>query len=106
MYLLHLLYHITEFRDFILNNDFPLEFRFNIYYELKIAFEKYYKLSSKVYLNKFPSKFRLINNTSLKKELIDLYEKQFVLKDPIDVIYIYINSLHNYNLDLEDFSEI
>ena len=106
MYLLYLLYHITEFRDFILNNDFPLEFRFNIYYELKIAFEKYYKLSSKVYLNKFPSKFRFINNTTLKKALIDLYEKQFVLKDPIDVIYIYINSLHNYNLDLEDFSEI
>ena len=102
----HLLYQIIEFRDLILNNDFPLEYRFNIYYELKIVFEKYYKLSSKVYLNKFPSKFRLINNTSLKKELIDLYEKQFVLKDPIDVIYIYINSLHNYNLDLEDFSEI
>ena len=102
----HLLYQINEFRDFILNNDFPLEYKFNIYYELKIVFEKYYKLSSKLYLNKFPKKFRFINNTTLKQELIDLYEKKFVLKDPIDVIYIYINSLHNYNLDLEDFSEI
>ena len=102
----HFLYQIHEFRDFILNNDFPLQFKYNMYYELKIVFDKYYKLSSKIYINKFPEKFRFINNTTLKKEIIDLYNNKFVVKDPIDVIYIYINSLHNYILDLEDFTDI
>ena len=102
----HFLYQIHEFRDFILNNDFPLQFKYNMYYELKIVFDKYYKLSSRIYINKFPEKFRFINNTTLKKEIIDLYNNKFVVKDPIDVIYIYINSLHNYILDSEDFTDI
>ena len=64
----HLMYDIEDIRKFIVEEDFAMEFRYNIFSAMKMVFEKYEKLTKRIYYMKIPEKMRCIDNTELKKE--------------------------------------
>ena len=101
----HLLFEIKEIKEFIFTEDFPYEYKYNLFQELNIIFEKYHKLSKVIYINKFPENQRFINTIELKKEFSLLFDSINV-NNPIDIIFIFLNILHNFYLKSNDFFEI
>ena len=101
----HLLFEIKEIKEFIFTEDFPYEYKYNLFQELNIIFEKYHKLSKVIYINKFPENQRFINTIELKKEFSLLFDSINV-NNPIDIIFIFLNILHNFYLKSNDFLEI
>ena len=102
----HLMYDIEDIRKFIVEEDFAMEFRYNIFSAMKMVFEKYEKLTKRIYYMKIPEKMRCIDNTELKKEFNYMFEDDCNIDDPIDVIFILINALHNHSLDNDKFDII
>ena len=102
----HLMYNIEDIRKFIVEEDFAMEFRYNIFSAMKMVFEKYEKLTKRIYYMKIPEKMRCIDNTELKKEFNYMFGDDCNIDDPIDVIFILINALHNHSLDNDKFDII
>ena len=103
--IVHWCYFVDELKMFILQEEFPLKYQFNLYNEIKIIFEKYEKLSNPIYEKKMPPKMKFINANELKKEFEFMFNNRIV-NDPIDIIFIIVNSFHDYAIELESFAEI
>ena len=103
---IHFLFEIQEIKEFIFTEDFPYEYKYNIFQELNIIFERYHQLSKVIYIKKFPDNQRFINSIELKKEFSLLFNDSININNPIDIIFIFLNILHNFYLKLNDFIEI
>lgn len=91
---IHLLVNIPEIKDYIVLSDFPFVFKYNLFNQIKLIFEKYLK-------NKM-----VIDVEEIKNEFQFMFGKDTVINDPIDVMFIIINAIHNSYVDSEDFTQV
>lgn len=103
--IVHWCYFIDEIKTFILYEEFPLKYKFNLYNEIKIIFEKYEKLTNPIYEKKMPPKMKFINANELKKEFKFMFNDR-TMNDPIDIIFIIVNSFHDYAINSDSFAEV
>ena len=104
--IIHLIYNIPELNNLFLNTEFPFEYKFNVFNQLQLILVKYKKLSNSETADIFDEKTNFVNGNDFKNEIFYSYNSKYVIHDPIDILFILFNFLHNYSLDVEDFTEL